>query len=70
MVAHVTCVSGPAVSFYFCDTNYLFLADTINFSAPEFYKEFQQYGLNAVISRRLGIRREVPDSRDKMYVPH
>ncbi|XP_005367500.1 inactive polypeptide N-acetylgalactosaminyltransferase-like protein 5 [Microtus ochrogaster] len=40
--------------------------DTIDFSAPEFYKEFKQYGLNAVISRRLGIRREVPESRDKI----
>ncbi|OBS78428.1 hypothetical protein A6R68_19184, partial [Neotoma lepida] len=27
---------------------------------------FEQYGLNAVISRRLGIMREVPDSRDKL----
>lgn len=67
-VAFFTSVSVPAVSFYFCDANYLFLADTTDFSAPELYKEFKQYGLNAVISRRLGIRREVPDSRGKMYV--
>uniref|UniRef100_A0A8C2LPZ3 UDP-N-acetyl-alpha-D-galactosamine:polypeptide N-acetylgalactosaminyltransferase-like 5 n=1 Tax=Cricetulus griseus TaxID=10029 RepID=A0A8C2LPZ3_CRIGR len=33
---------------------------------PEFYKGFAQYGLNVVISRRLGIQREVPDSRDKI----
>ncbi|CAH7156335.1 inactive polypeptide N-acetylgalactosaminyltransferase-like protein 5 [Phodopus roborovskii] len=40
--------------------------DKIDFSDPEFYKGFVQYGLNVVISRRLGIQREVPDSRDKI----
>nr|XP_048296177.1 inactive polypeptide N-acetylgalactosaminyltransferase-like protein 5 isoform X1 [Myodes glareolus] len=40
--------------------------DPIDFSAPEFYKGFKQYGLNAALSRSLGIRREVPDSRDKI----
>lgn len=55
-------------AFTFVTQIYLFLADTIDFLAPEFYKEFEQYGLNAVISRSLGIEREVPDSRDKMYV--
>ncbi|XP_059113736.1 inactive polypeptide N-acetylgalactosaminyltransferase-like protein 5 isoform X1 [Peromyscus eremicus] len=40
--------------------------DKIDFLEPEFHQEFEQYGLNAVISRRLGIVREVPDSRDKI----
>ncbi|XP_003501363.1 inactive polypeptide N-acetylgalactosaminyltransferase-like protein 5 [Cricetulus griseus] len=40
--------------------------DKTYFSDPEFYKGFAQYGLNVVISRRLGIQREVPDSRDKI----
>lgn len=55
-------------TFTFVTQIYLFLADPIDFSAPEFYKGFKQYGLNAALSRSLGIRREVPDSRDKMYV--
>ncbi|XP_006988433.3 inactive polypeptide N-acetylgalactosaminyltransferase-like protein 5 isoform X1 [Peromyscus maniculatus bairdii] len=40
--------------------------DKIGFLEPEFHQEFKQYGLNAVISRRLGMVREVPDSRDKI----
>ncbi|KAL6032226.1 hypothetical protein STEG23_036491 [Scotinomys teguina] len=40
--------------------------DKTDFLDPEFYQGLEQYGLNAVISRRLGIVREVPDSRDKI----
>ncbi|XP_052028329.1 inactive polypeptide N-acetylgalactosaminyltransferase-like protein 5 [Apodemus sylvaticus] len=38
----------------------------VNFSDPELIQGLRQYGLNVVISRRLGIEREVPDSRDKI----
>ncbi|XP_051008155.1 inactive polypeptide N-acetylgalactosaminyltransferase-like protein 5 [Acomys russatus] len=45
--------------------------DKIDFSNPELLKGFMQYGFNAVISRRLGINRDVPDSRDKIcYQKH
>ncbi|XP_040610245.1 inactive polypeptide N-acetylgalactosaminyltransferase-like protein 5 [Mesocricetus auratus] len=40
--------------------------DKTDFSDPEFYKGFAQYGFNVIMSRRLGIQREVPDSRDKI----
>ncbi|EDL03081.1 inactive polypeptide N-acetylgalactosaminyltransferase-like protein 5 [Mus musculus] len=40
--------------------------DEVNFSDPELIQGLRRYGLNAIMSRRLGIEREVPDSRDKI----
>nr|XP_002715124.1 inactive polypeptide N-acetylgalactosaminyltransferase-like protein 5 isoform X1 [Oryctolagus cuniculus] len=37
-----------------------------NHSNPEFYSGFFKYGLNILISRSVGIRRDVPDTRDKI----
>ncbi|XP_048193713.1 inactive polypeptide N-acetylgalactosaminyltransferase-like protein 5 [Perognathus longimembris pacificus] len=46
--------------------NLPFLADTnFNFSNPEHLDELSKYGFNAIVSRRLGGLREVPDTRDK-----
>ncbi|XP_031236067.1 inactive polypeptide N-acetylgalactosaminyltransferase-like protein 5 isoform X2 [Mastomys coucha] len=42
------------------------LDDKVNFSDPELIQGLRRYGLNVIISRRLGIEREVPDSRDKI----
>ncbi|XP_021047025.1 inactive polypeptide N-acetylgalactosaminyltransferase-like protein 5 [Mus pahari] len=40
--------------------------DRVNFSDPELIQGLRRYGLNVIMSRRLGIQREVPDSRDKI----
>ncbi|XP_060230076.1 inactive polypeptide N-acetylgalactosaminyltransferase-like protein 5 isoform X1 [Meriones unguiculatus] len=40
--------------------------DEIDFSNPEFLEGLVQYGFNAVLSRRLGVERQVPDSRDEI----
>uniref|UniRef100_A0A8C6HD33 Polypeptide N-acetylgalactosaminyltransferase 11 n=1 Tax=Mus spicilegus TaxID=10103 RepID=A0A8C6HD33_MUSSI len=40
--------------------------DEVNFTDPELIQGLRRYGLNAIMSRRLGIEREVPDSRDKI----
>uniref|UniRef100_A0A2K6A8G3 Polypeptide N-acetylgalactosaminyltransferase like 5 n=1 Tax=Mandrillus leucophaeus TaxID=9568 RepID=A0A2K6A8G3_MANLE len=37
-----------------------------NHTNPELHKELLKYGFNVIISRSLGIEREVPDTRNKM----
>uniref|UniRef100_A0A2K5K5W7 Glycosyltransferase 2-like domain-containing protein n=1 Tax=Colobus angolensis palliatus TaxID=336983 RepID=A0A2K5K5W7_COLAP len=37
-----------------------------NHTNPELHKELLKYGFNVIISRSLGIEREVPDTRSKM----
>ncbi|XP_034375272.1 inactive polypeptide N-acetylgalactosaminyltransferase-like protein 5 [Arvicanthis niloticus] len=40
--------------------------DKVDFSDPELIQGLKQYGLNVIISRSLGIQRQVPDSRGKI----
>ncbi|XP_054351231.1 inactive polypeptide N-acetylgalactosaminyltransferase-like protein 5 isoform X2 [Pongo pygmaeus] len=42
------------------------LGTDFNHTNPELHKELLQYGFNVIISRSLGIEREVPDTRSKM----
>ncbi|XP_003929936.2 inactive polypeptide N-acetylgalactosaminyltransferase-like protein 5 [Saimiri boliviensis] len=42
------------------------LGDDFNHTNPELHKDFLKYGFNIIISRSLGIKREVPDTRSKM----
>ncbi|XP_077006484.1 inactive polypeptide N-acetylgalactosaminyltransferase-like protein 5 isoform X3 [Tamandua tetradactyla] len=45
--------------------NYL-KGKNFNYSDPEFIKGFLKYGLNTIISRRVGLDRTVPDTRNKL----
>lgn len=45
---------------------HLKLGKNFNYTDPELLLGFLTYGFNAVLSRKLGIKRDVPDSRNKM----
>ncbi|XP_072820309.1 inactive polypeptide N-acetylgalactosaminyltransferase-like protein 5 isoform X2 [Vicugna pacos] len=42
------------------------LRDDFNYLDPELFHGFLKYGLNSIISKRLGSYRDVPDTRDKL----
>ena len=62
-------VNVMLVNLYLCDLTPFLSGENFNYSVSELMLGYSTYGFNPIISKNLGHYRNVPDTRNVMYVP-
>ena len=62
-------INVTVVNLYLCDLTPFLSGENFNYSIPEVIHGYSTYGFNSIISKNLGHYRNVPDTRNVMYVP-